>query len=74
MFTIKLHRPPDTVEKTVEETVEKILELIRKNPHITIDELSGLMGKFFTMEIFGKCLMEDIPVIRVATKSIAAGI
>jgi len=32
-------------EKTSEKTSEKILDLIRKNPHITIDELSGSMGK-----------------------------
>ena len=49
MFTIKLQRPPETLEKTSEKasekTSEKIVSLILINPYVTVNELSESVGK-----------------------------
>lgn len=70
MFTVTFYRPRQKVkkasEKTSEKTSEKILQLIRNNPEITIDELAEQLNRSTrSIEMQLQKLKENKKIIRI---------
>ena len=66
MFTVTFYRPRQKVKKASGKTSEKILQLIRNNPEITIDELAEQLNRTTrSIEMQLQKLKENKKIIRI---------